>query len=128
MMRTRTILATLVLALGLLGAAPTGQAADKVDPARIAQLIEQMGSAEFEEREKSTVELSRIGLPALPALREALKSNDPEVRRRAADLVGKMEREIQSKAATAPNDNQKPLPSAASGLSSSTITAANSKL
>lgn len=102
-MTTRSTLGTLIIALGLLGAAWMGQAADKVEPARIARLIEQMGSADFEDREKATVELGKIGLPALPSLREALKSTDPEVRRRAADLVSKMQREIESKTLLTPS-------------------------
>jgi len=59
-----------------------------VSPESIAQLIRQLGAATFADREKATQALAAIGEAALPALKEAAaKSQDPEVRRRASDLV-----------------------------------------
>jgi len=55
--------------------------AQKIDLA-----ITRLGSMEFKEREKAGAELLQIGLRAYPALLEAEKSSDGEVRRRAEDL------------------------------------------
>src|SRR5260370_22389620 len=60
----------------------------KGDPERIAQLIEQLGNAEFTKRDAASTALAEIGLAALPALKNAARSNDPEVARRAARLIG----------------------------------------
>src|SRR4051812_16054135 len=54
-------------------------------------LVEQLGAPRFAERERATEELARLGARALPALRAALDSKDPEVRTRAAALVEKAE-------------------------------------
>jgi tetratricopeptide (TPR) repeat protein len=54
----------------------------------ISKLIQQLGSAEFAEREAATKRLQSIGEAALPALREAAKDNDnPEIQRRAQRLI-----------------------------------------
>jgi hypothetical protein len=54
----------------------------------VDRLIKQLGSDSFAVREAAAKALERIGDPALPALREAAKSNpDVEIRRRSADLV-----------------------------------------
>jgi RNA polymerase sigma factor (sigma-70 family) len=66
--------------------------ADRSDIERIDRLIEQLGSESFQERESAVKELDKIGAPALKALRDAAKSEDPEVKRRAASLVVKIER------------------------------------
>src|SRR5262249_3861422 len=69
-------------------AQPTGQAT----PAEIGQLIEQLGSEVFSEREAASARLGVLGEAALPALRRALQHPDAEVRRRADDLVHEIER------------------------------------
>ncbi|HEV3083972.1 MAG TPA: HEAT repeat domain-containing protein, partial [Gemmataceae bacterium] len=46
-------------------------------------LIDQLGSERFKDREQAAQELAKLGNSALPALKEAAKSRDPEVRRRA---------------------------------------------
>lgn len=56
--------------------------------ARIAELIEQLGSADFPVREKATRELTQIGLPAFDALQEAQFHRDLEIGLRAKYLVG----------------------------------------
>jgi hypothetical protein len=63
--------------------------ADGAAPAKpaIDQLISQLGSERFTDREQATRELSQLGKNALPALKEAVKSSDAEVRRRAKGLV-----------------------------------------
>jgi RNA polymerase sigma factor (sigma-70 family) len=71
--------------------APRGKEDD-----RIGRLIRQLGSDRFAEREKATKELDKIGAPALDALREAARSGDPEVRRRAGELANKIEERTES--------------------------------
>jgi len=86
------LLATL-LGLGLLGllAAPMS-ADDKADGKQIAKLIEQLGADSFAERQKANQALDDIGVPALEALRAAQKNSDAEIRKRANDLVSRIEK------------------------------------
>ncbi len=61
------------------------------EPARdAAALMEKLGSASYAERE-ATKSLESLGGKALPALRPALKSKDPEIRMRARALINKIE-------------------------------------
>lgn len=92
-MRTPGFLFLLVvgLGLGLVAALPTG-AAEKADADKITKLIEKLGSGDFAEREKAYQDLDALGAPALEALRKATKSEDAEVRRRADELVAKIEK------------------------------------
>jgi hypothetical protein len=57
------------------------------EAARIDLLIKQLGSEQFAEREAAERELAGYGEQALPALRRAARSRDPEVRQRAKDLL-----------------------------------------
>lgn len=84
-------LALVVLGLGVL-AGSLLQADTPPDTKKIAQLVEKLGSGDFDEREQATEALDKIGIEALEALRKATKSDDAEMRRRAADLVGKIEK------------------------------------
>ncbi len=58
----------------------------KDDVAEVERRIRDLGSDEFEVRESASNRLALIGEPALPLIRQALKSGDAEVRRRAEDL------------------------------------------
>jgi hypothetical protein len=58
---------------------------------RIADLILQLASDDFTKRDAASEELQKLGPDALPALREALKSDDPSIRSYAEYLVPKME-------------------------------------
>ncbi len=58
---------------------------------RIQPLVRQLDSDDFAEREKATRELEKVGAPALGALRKAASAGSPEVRRRAADLLRRLE-------------------------------------
>lgn len=59
---------------------------------RLATLVEQLGDAEFQQREEAERELRKLGVPALDALLDARESNlDIEVRRRAERLVPEIE-------------------------------------
>jgi hypothetical protein len=69
-------------------------AADKPTPKQIAQLIEQLGSNNYEEREQATKKLAEIGMPALNALRKAAASGDPEIQKRAEELINRLDEQI----------------------------------
>ena len=61
------------------------------EPSRdAAALVEKLGSASYAERE-ATKSLESLGSKALPPLRPALKSRDPEIRMRARALINKIE-------------------------------------
>lgn len=73
--------------------APPKVAADKPDPA-IAQMIEDLGSEDWRAREKAGRDLAAKGEKALPYMRAAMLATDnPEVQRRLAVLVKKLDRE-----------------------------------
>jgi hypothetical protein len=100
----RKLLPALLLGAGLLILAALPTVADSpkkaesesTDANKIAKLIEQLGSDTFAERKKASEALDKIGEPALPALRKALTSKDAETRKRAADLVTRIEKRITS--------------------------------
>ena len=58
----------------------------------IAHLIELLNNDDWLTREKATEELMAIGEPAIPALKEAQKSPEPEVRMRANLILKKIEK------------------------------------
>src|SRR5437660_1152082 len=60
--------------------------------ARARALLRQCGSEEFAEREKASAGLAALGPQARPLLRAALADADPEVARRAADVLGALTR------------------------------------
>jgi hypothetical protein len=62
----------------------------------ITSLIAQLESDQFSEREAATRALEKLGASALPALRAASKSENPEVRGRALALIGKLKRATES--------------------------------
>jgi HEAT repeat protein len=62
------------------------------DRPAIAQLIAQLGSGEFTEREQASQRLDEIGEPAVTRLRAALKSPDLEIRFRARDVLHSIQR------------------------------------
>jgi hypothetical protein len=61
------------------------------------RLIHQLGSDEFTQREAASRALDRAGEAALPALRKALASPDPDVRRRAGELVKRIEARLRAR-------------------------------
>ncbi len=105
-MRTRALLPLLALGLGLVAlaatAAPAVEKGEKPDAKRIAKLIAQLGSDDFDEREKASADLEAVGDPAYAALREAAKSTDEEVHKRAEILIGKIEKRRESAEALKP--------------------------
>src|SRR3954453_7576222 len=78
---------TAALAAGLAVAA---QPAADAPADRIERLIDRLGSGAFRDREAATRDLDAVGAPALDALRRAASAADPETRRRAAELVGRI--------------------------------------
>jgi hypothetical protein len=69
---------------------------------RIEKLVAQLGSNNFQAREDATKQLDSIGLPALEALKNATQSSDAERRRRAEELVSKIEKRQESARLLAP--------------------------
>lgn len=61
---------------------------DDPDP---AVLVQQLGAARYAERQKSALELVRLGRESLPALRLARNSRDPEIRTQAVVLIDLIE-------------------------------------
>ncbi len=95
-MRSHCIFASLLGAgLALLISLPSS-AEEAASKEKIDKLIDQLGSGSFAEREKASRELAGIGVPALDALRKAAKSEDAEVRKRAEDILPKIERQAES--------------------------------
>jgi hypothetical protein len=92
------------LLIGLLAtlAAVPGRAADPVDNEAIEKLVKQLTSGRFAEREKAQKKLEEIGRPAIPALKKATETGDPETKRRASDLIAKFEKEAQGAKILAP--------------------------
>jgi hypothetical protein len=75
----------LLAMIAVLGLAPGADPAD---------LVARLGSPRFAEREAAASALERLGRGALPALRGALGSKDPEVQTRAAELATRIERDL----------------------------------
>jgi HEAT repeat protein len=61
---------------------------------QIKELVAQLGHDDFAVREEATKKLSEIGRPAVPAVREAAKSGDAEVRMRARRILDKIETSV----------------------------------
>ncbi|MBA4189415.1 MAG: hypothetical protein C0467_15605 [Planctomycetaceae bacterium] len=72
----------------VLTSAPT----PKNSPLNIHAIVEQLGSSQFTEREAASATLEKIGPAAIDALRAAARSENPEIRDRAASLLTKLRR------------------------------------
>src|SRR3954468_16484994 len=83
-------------------AAVPGRAEEKTDSQAIEKLVQQLASGRFAEREKAQKKLEEIGMPALAALKKAVETGDPETKRRAGDLVSKLEKQLQTTKVLAP--------------------------
>src|SRR5690348_5983328 len=60
-------------------------------PPEVGRLVRKLGSAEFDEREAAARALEKLGTPALDALDAAATDRDPEIRRRAAEVIERIE-------------------------------------
>ena len=72
----------------ILGMALMAGGAADLDP---ASLVEGLGSSRYRERESAEAALTRLGREALSSLRAAVGAKDPEVRIRAAAILGRIE-------------------------------------
>lgn len=70
---------------------PVAAAEGTDQEAKVAKLVEQLGSAEFAAREKAQAELAKIGLEAFDALNDAQHHDDVEIALRARFLVRAMQ-------------------------------------
>ena len=61
--------------------------------AKVRALIKKLGDDAFDVREQAAAELVSMGTLTLPQLREAAKDTDPEVARRAAECVERIEKD-----------------------------------
>jgi hypothetical protein len=88
------------IALPAIGRAQPPAKNDKVeatlDEGQIRKLIDQLGADDFRQREAATKKLSELA-DVPPALREAMKSGNPEVRRRAALVVSRISTRLAEK-------------------------------
>ncbi len=98
-MRRLVAVIAAITATGLAGAfgAPDrpGPASPLATPS-VDTLVQQLGSERFPDREAAAVALERIGQPATKALQAAIRSENPEVRERAAKLLLKIKRTTDS--------------------------------
>lgn len=60
--------------------------------AKIERLIKNLGADDWKTREEATEELKKIGRPAIPALKKALESDDPEVTWRSRLIIRAIDR------------------------------------
>jgi hypothetical protein len=81
----------LILGFGLATLAGLPAPAATPGATEIRKLINSLASDNFSEREQATAALDAAGEPALAGLRVAAASDDAEVRRRAGELVRKIE-------------------------------------
>lgn len=85
-MRSPIAILCVVLLVGALGSAATGQEPVPLEQ-EIQSLVQDLGHERYDVREEATEKLRRIGLPALEALERAAESDDPEVRTRARNVL-----------------------------------------
>ena len=89
-------IAALLFAAALAGAQP------KAASPEVRALVEKLGSEDFAEREAAGKRLDEIGAAALDALRAAIRSDNPEVSRRAKEIVRRIERRVANEKTLAP--------------------------
>lgn len=89
-------IALLVAGLALVLSQKEARAEEKAKAEKIARLIGQLGSEQFEERDQATKALDALGPAALKALQEAARDSDAEIRRRAEGLVQAINRRVET--------------------------------
>jgi hypothetical protein len=75
---------------------PAIEAEQAPDGKRLKELITQLGSREFREREEATTKLIAVGASALELLQNATSNSDAEIRRRASWAIERIERKIET--------------------------------
>ncbi|MCE9534304.1 MAG: hypothetical protein K8T89_24760, partial [Planctomycetes bacterium] len=100
-MRRQAALLTLIFGLGFgsLMAVPLSPVSEQ---SKINQLIDQLGSANFRQREAASRELEAMGESALDPLRRATKHVDMEIAQRALSLVTTIEKKAENAKILAP--------------------------
>jgi hypothetical protein len=89
----------LLSAVLALGAAPPPEPAEESSEAQTVQrLVAQLGSEKFADRESAGEQLETIGFPALKALKQATRSGDLEVRKRATRVIAAIKTGITGRA------------------------------
>lgn len=73
-----------------------------MEDAKPEDLVKQLGAPKFNERAAASQKLEALGAKALPALRAAAKDQDPEVARRAAELIALIEKQAEMDVALRP--------------------------
>jgi hypothetical protein len=91
-----------VVALGMCLAYAEETKPVKTDAAQLERLVGQLGSDRFEEREAAFEALDKLGPLALDSLRVALKSPNHETRKRACELVQRIEKRLETAELTQP--------------------------
>jgi hypothetical protein len=89
-------LACVLLGLACASTLAAAEAAGDADR-KAAALVGQLGSDSYPEREDAARDLDRLGAAVLPRLRQAARSSDAEVRRRAAELIQVIEQREQTR-------------------------------
>src|SRR6266851_8588337 len=102
MMVTRFLAPLALVGLGLAWSEQSQSAPAKTDPAAVSGLVAKLGSDRYEVREAACEALDALGPIALEALRSALANGDLETRRRAIDLMQRIEKRLESAHLTRP--------------------------
>jgi hypothetical protein len=98
---TRTLVAVAVLGL-LAGSLVAVDDPPATPPDPLAALVGQLGHDDFARREEAEKRLGELGPDALPALREAAASDNPEVARRAGRALARLTRRVENEKLLAP--------------------------
>jgi hypothetical protein len=72
------------------------QSAQQVVAEQAARLVAELGSDDFETRERAARQLETLGPAVVPALRKATTSPDPEVRRLAVQVAERLARKMEA--------------------------------
>ena len=91
-MLKRFLAVAAALSVGICFAVAAEPTANKADATAASRLVAQLGSDSFEDREKAEVALDGMGPAALDSLRSAVASKDRETRRRALELIQRIEK------------------------------------
>jgi outer membrane protein assembly factor BamB len=62
---------------------------------RIQSLVDQLGSENFQDREQAEKQLAEAGLAAIPSVRAATQSDDPEIASRATRVMKELDKLVQ---------------------------------
>jgi hypothetical protein len=89
-------------------ASPTTRPTTQPTDPKVAALVQQLGSDDFRARQSASEALGKMGKDAAPAIKEALASDNPEIRTRAQRLLKQLEDKDKPQEANAANPNNQP--------------------